>query len=83
MVALSIGGADMANSLFPCTIFKPEDLVAVGHVHTDVCEARNIAHDSAEGEQVALTIMSFFQSGITDEGTLRLAMGLRRTAFAA
>ena len=63
---------------FPPTILKPDDLVAVGHVHTDVCEARGIEPHSAEAEEIALTIMAFYQSGVRDEQFLGAAMGLKR-----
>lgn len=71
----------MARSFFPPTIFTPDDLVIVSHVHTDVCEKRGIEPDSPEAEQIALTIIAFFQSGIKDEATLGAAMGLRKSAF--
>lgn len=67
--------------MFPSTIFTPDDLIIVGHVHTDVCEKRGIELGSPEAEQIALTIIAFFQSGITDEATLGAAMGLRKSPF--
>jgi len=71
----------MARSFFPPTIFTPDDLIIVSHVHTDVCEKRGIEPGSSEAEQIALTIIAFFQSGIKDEATLGAAMGLRRSVF--
>jgi hypothetical protein len=71
----------MASSFFPPTIFTPDDLIVVGHVHTDVCEKRGIEPDSPEAEQIAITIIAFFQSGIKDEATLGAAMGLRKSNF--
>lgn len=71
----------MARSFLPPTILTPDDLITVGHVHTDVCEKRGVDPASPEAEQIALTIIAFFQSGITEEATLGAAMGLRKSAF--
>jgi hypothetical protein len=68
-------------SMFPSTILTPDDLIVVGHVHTDVCERRGVEPDSREAEEIALTIIAFFQSGIRDEATLGAAMGLRKSTF--
>jgi hypothetical protein len=71
----------MASAFFPCTTFTPEALDSVSRVHLDVCERRGVDPHSAEAEQIALTIMTFYQSGITDNRTLAAAMGLRQSRF--
>ena len=72
----------MASAFFPCTTFTPEALDSLSRVHVEVCERRGIDPHSAEAEQIAMTIVAFYQSGIQDNRTLAAAMGLRQSRAA-
>ena len=59
-----------------CIVY-PDEIAHLQRIFDDFCAAKGIEHDSLAATDTAFFLIAIYQSGVTDEERLRLAIGLQ------
>jgi hypothetical protein len=73
----------MPKSVYDRGLLKPEEIARLQRAFDEACRRRQADPDSALGHEIALTLLTLHNAGMTDEATLIDAASVQRQALSA